>query len=144
MIPPGELPLEIWLAFWRWMRWYHRYTVDGLEHLLTRRPMLITGYHGRPTAWDMCILTVQIYEHLGYLPHGMLNPSIEAFPALKGLFDAIGYFTNDTTDSKKIAAAVRRGEHFIITPGGSSKGHAATVIAIRCAGAGTWAISASR
>jgi len=122
MIPPGELPLEVWLTFWRWTRWYHSYTVDGLEHVLTGTPMLITGYHGRPAAYDMCILTVEIYERLGYLPHGMLNASVDNFPALKWLCDAIGYFTNDTTDAKKIVAALRRGEHLIITPGAAFEG----------------------
>lgn len=122
MIPANELPLEVWLAFWRYKRWYHRYTVEGLETLLTDRPMLITGYHGRPAAYDMCILTVQLYEQLGYLPHGMLNASVDDIPALKWLCDCIGYFTNDTSDAERIATAVRRGEHLIITPGAAFEG----------------------
>lgn len=122
MIPIDELPLEIWLGFWRYARWYHRYTVEGLEHVLTRRPMLIVGYHGRPAAYDMCILTVQIYERLGYLPHGLLNASVDSIRPLKWLCDAIGYFTNDTTDAEKMAAALRRGEHLIVTPGAALEG----------------------
>src|SRR5262249_12361884 len=51
------LPLRLWLAYWRLLQRYHRYTVAGLEHL-DGPAALVAGYHGRPFAYDMCMLTV--------------------------------------------------------------------------------------
>lgn len=113
------VPLQLWLAYWRYKQWYHRYTVEGLDHLDTRTSALIVGYHGRPAAWDLCMLTVALYERLGYLAHGVLNPGVDAVPALKRLSDALGFVTSDDAS---LAAAVRRGEHLIITPGGALEG----------------------
>ena len=116
---PPSLPRDLWLAQFRLLRRYHRYEVRGLETLLTPGAKLIVGYHGRPLALDLCILTVEIYERLGYLPHGIIHGSFGDHPVLRWLIDGLGFVTADGPD---LAAAVARGEHVIVEPGGTREG----------------------
>jgi 1-acyl-sn-glycerol-3-phosphate acyltransferase len=115
MSAASNLPLKLWLAFWRAGQRYHRYTVVGLEHLNLGRSALIVGYHGRPFAFDMCMLTVAIHDRLGYLPHGIVNRSVRHIPPLRWLTDGLAFVTGD---DQSLGAAVRRGEHIVVTPGG--------------------------
>jgi 1-acyl-sn-glycerol-3-phosphate acyltransferase len=114
----GGVPLATWLACWRFLQLYHRYTVEGLEHL-DGPPALIVGYHGRPLALDMCMLTVALHDRLGYLPHGIVHRGVETVPALKWFADGLGFVTED---GDGVAAAVARGEHIVTTPGGAREG----------------------
>lgn len=111
--------LQAWIAFWRWRRLYHGYRVDGLEHLLGPRAALIVGYHGRPFAYDLCMLGVEIYERRGYLPHAIVHRGVESIPPLRWLKNEIGFVTGD---EPALAAAVGRGEHVMVTPGGALEG----------------------
>src|SRR5206468_3321047 len=113
------LPRELWLRFWREMQCYHRYRVEGLEHLDGGSARLIVGYHGRPFALDMCMLTVAIHDRLGYLPHGIVHRGVDAIPPLGWLVDGLGFVRGDGPD---LAAAVARGEHIVVTPGGAREG----------------------
>ena len=113
------VPLQLWLAFWRYKQHYHRYTVNGLDRLVDGPPALIVGYHGRPFAYDMCMLTVAMYDRLGYLPHGVIHRSVDAIPPLKWLSDGLGFVTDD---NETLASAVDRGEHVMVTPGGLQEG----------------------
>jgi 1-acyl-sn-glycerol-3-phosphate acyltransferase len=114
-----NVPLQVWLGFWRWRQLYHRYTVEGIERLDGRRPMLIVGYHGRPLAYDTCMLTVALYDRLGYLPHGVIHRGVETVPGLGWCIDALGFVTSD---GEGIERAVARGEHVVVTPGGAAEG----------------------
>src|SRR5262249_4116333 len=88
----------------------------GLEHLDGPRAAVVVGYHGRPIAYDMCMLTVALYDRLGYLPHAMLYRMVNDVPVLRRWFiDGLGCVT---ADDEHLAAAIERGEHVIITPGG--------------------------
>ena len=100
----SRVPLRLWLAYWRVLQRYHRYTVDGLEHLDGPRAALIVGYHGRPFAYDMCMLTVALYDRLGYLPHGIVHRGMKHIPVLRWLVDGLGFVTGDDDD-----VAPRRG-----------------------------------
>ena len=113
------LPLRLWLAYWRLLQRYHRYTVAGLEHLDAPGAALIVGYHGRPFAYDMCMLTVALYDRLCYLPHGFVHRGMKRIPLLRWLVDGLGFLTADDAD---VAAAVARGEHIVVTPGGTREG----------------------
>ena len=113
------VPRHIWLGVWRAFQRYHRYRVAGLEHLDGERAALIVGYHGRPFAFDMCMLTVAVYDRLGYLPHGILHRGVDDIPPLKWFADGLGFVTTDGDD---LAAAVARGEHVVTTPGGAEEG----------------------
>jgi hypothetical protein len=116
---PSQLPLRLWLGYWRLFQRYHRYTVEGLEHLDGPRAALIVGYHGRPFAYDMCMLTVALHDRLGYLPHGIVHRGMKDIPLLRWLIDELGFLTGDGDD---IARAVARGEHIQTAPGGAREG----------------------
>jgi 1-acyl-sn-glycerol-3-phosphate acyltransferase len=115
----GRVPLRLWLAYWRLLQRYHRYSVDGLEHLDGPRAALIVGYHGRPFAYDMCMLTVALYDRLGYLPHGIVHRGMKRLPVLGWMVDGLGFLTGDDDD---VTRAVSRGEHIVVTPGGAREG----------------------
>jgi len=114
----GGVPLALWLGYWRFWQCYHRYTVEGLEHL-DGGPALIVGYHARPLAYDMCMLTVAIYDRLGYLPHGFVHRGTKLIGALRWFTEGLGFVTDD---GDGLAAAIARGEHLVTTPGGGDEG----------------------
>lgn len=113
------LPITLWCAYWRLLQRYHRYTVEGLEHLDTPGAKLVVGYHGRPLAFDMCMLTVALHDRLGYLPHGIAHRGTDLLPPFKWFIDSLGFVTGD---DGSLAAAVARGEHIVTTPGGGEEG----------------------
>lgn len=114
----GGVPLALWLGYWRFWQRYHRYTVEGLWHL-DGGPALIVGYHGRPLAYDMCMLTVALYDRLGYLPHGFVHRGTKTLGVLRWFTDGLGFVTED---GEALAAAIGRGEHLVTTPGGGEEG----------------------
>jgi 1-acyl-sn-glycerol-3-phosphate acyltransferase len=115
-----DAALDAWLAFWRTLQRYHSYRVEGLEQLDGKRSVLIAGYHGRPFAWDLCMLMARLYDRLGYLPHGVIHRGVDRIPPLQWLMSALGALTRD--DETRITTAVARGEHIIVTPGGAEEG----------------------
>jgi 1-acyl-sn-glycerol-3-phosphate acyltransferase len=116
---PEPIPLRLWVAFWRAAQRYFRYRVEGIERLVDAPPSLIVGYHGRPVAWDPSMLTVALYDRLGYLPHGFLHRGVDAIPPLRWFADGMGFVTRD---DPRLRAAIARGEHLIVTPGGANEG----------------------
>jgi len=112
-------PQALWLTAFRLLRRYHRYRIIGLETLLEPGARLIVGYHGRPLALDQCMLTVALYEQLGYMPHGVIHGAFDKNPVLKWLSDGLGFVTGD---GPALAAAVARGEHLLVQPGGTREG----------------------
>lgn len=119
MSQAGGLPLSTWLAAFRVLRLWHRYEVRGLDTLLRPGAKLIVAYHGRPLALDQCMLTVTLYERLGYLPHGIIHGSFGQNRLLRRWIDGLGFVTGD---GPGIAEAVARGEHILVQPGGTREG----------------------
>jgi hypothetical protein len=115
----GGWPLAAWLATFRLLRRYHRYEVVNPEPLLRPGAKLLVGYHGRPLAVDLCMLTVTLYECLGYLPHGVVHGAFERIPGLRAVADGLGFVTGD---DPRLAEAVARGEHVLVQPGGTREG----------------------
>src|SRR5437899_165980 len=113
-----NLQLAIWLPYWRLRMRYHRYTVEGLEHLDGPQAKLIAGYHGRGVALDMCMLNIAIYDRLHYMPHSLMHRVSALVPWWHWLLDGLEFFVGD---GPALAAAVRRGEHLIVTPGGAKE-----------------------
>jgi hypothetical protein len=114
------IPLAGWLAYWRLMIRYHRFQVDGLEHVTRGGPALIVGYHGRAYAHDLAMLTAILHAELGYLPHAVFHGAADQMSLFKWLFvDGLGFVTGDGDD---MAAVIARGEHVMITPGGAREG----------------------
>jgi 1-acyl-sn-glycerol-3-phosphate acyltransferase len=122
VIPAREresVPREAWLAAFRLARRYHRYEVEGFHHLERPGAALLVGYHGRPVAYDLCMLTVTVHERLGYLPHGVVHHYVDRQPIMKWVSDSLGFVTRD---GEAIDAAVARGEHILVQPGGTREG----------------------
>ena len=107
-----------WIGGWTAAARWHRYETQGIEHLLTGQPCLIVGYHGRPLAWDMCMLSVEVHRQLGYLPHGVVHSGLGAGP-MATVLRGLGFVTGD---GPELEAAVQRGEHILVTPGGTREG----------------------
>ncbi len=114
-----RIPLAGYLAVWRTARRYFRYEVEGIENLDTGRPGLIVGYHGRPVAYDLCILAVEMVERFGYMPHAIIHEAAKANRVLRWLSDGLGFVTGD---GASLAEAVARNEHIIVLPGGTREG----------------------
>ncbi|MDY7228250.1 lysophospholipid acyltransferase family protein [Hyalangium rubrum] len=113
------VPLSTWLAAFRLLRAWHRYEVKGLGTLLRPGAKLIVAYHGRPLALDQCMLTVTLYERLGYLPHGIIHGYFGHNRLLRWVIDGLGFVTGD---GQGVADAVARGEHILVQPGGTREG----------------------
>ena len=114
-----NVPLGAYLAAWRFYRRYFRYSVEGFEHLTGGGSALIVGYHGRPVAYDLCILLVEVYERLGYFPHGVVHAAAQEVRGLRWLSDGLGFVSGD---GEAMARAVARGEHVVVLPGGTREG----------------------
>jgi 1-acyl-sn-glycerol-3-phosphate acyltransferase len=114
-----NLPLQLYLGAWRAARRYFRYETTGLENLDIGRAGLIVGYHGRPYAYDLLMLLVEIYERQGYMPHGVIHGAVESNAVFKWLSDELGFVTGD---GPAIDRAVAQGEHIVVVPGGTREG----------------------
>lgn len=112
-------PMAAYLAVWRAYRRYFRYSVTGLENMPTDRAALIVGYHGRPVAYDLCILLVEIYERHGYFPHAVVHGAMMQVPSLRWLAKGLRFVAGDGED---IANAVKAAEHVVVLPGGTREG----------------------
>lgn len=112
-------PKTIWLGFWRFFSIWNRYDVYGLDNLRIGRSALLVGYHGRPVAFDMCMLSVAVHDRLGYLPHGIIHSGFDRSPRARAFFDALGFVTGD---GEGLRSAIARGEHVITLPGGTREG----------------------
>lgn len=107
---------DLWLGYWRMRSLYHRYKVDGFENLVQNKPCLLVGYHGSPIAYDLCMLTVKIYDEFGYLPHGFVNRSLKKVPIVwDKFFKELGFATKE---DKNIRDYIKNNEHFLTAPGG--------------------------
>src|SRR6187455_3087164 len=91
----SEWARDGWIALWRAAQRYHRYTVEGFEHLEGPGAALVVGYHGSPVAWDMCMLMVRVYDRLGYFPHGVTHRWTDDYAPLRAFNQALGAVTAD-------------------------------------------------
>jgi len=110
---------EAWLRHWRFYQRWHRYSVDGFEHLTGGPPALVVGYHGRSVARDLCMLTVRVHDRLGYLPHAFFHRGFAELPVLRSLLEGVEGLTGDAAS---VRAALDRGHHLFVTPGGTQEG----------------------
>ncbi|MEQ9503311.1 MAG: lysophospholipid acyltransferase family protein [Deltaproteobacteria bacterium] len=107
-----------WLSYWNAMRRYHRYRVDGLEHLAAR-PALIVGYHGRPIARDLCMLQALMASEHGRFPRAIMHEAAATIPVAKELVVGMEFLTGV---GAALDEAVAKGDHIIVTPGGTREG----------------------
>jgi hypothetical protein len=101
------------------MRVYHRYSVDGIEHIEAPGPLLVVGYHGRPIAHDLCMLQTLVLERTGTLPRAIMHGAAPDAPVLGALTRGMEFLTGDPAE---LDAAVAAGAKIIVTPGGTREG----------------------
>lgn len=111
--------LAAWLGTWRAMQRYHRYRVEGLEHLEPGRAALIVAYHGRPIALDQCLLSVTLHDRDGVLPHGVVHRAAFDDPRLRRIAEGLGFVAGE---GPTLTEAVARGELIAVQPGGTREG----------------------
>lgn len=119
MLNLDALITRSWVGSMTALLHYHRFEVLGLPMLLTPGAKLIVGYHGRPLAVDLCVLSAVLYKHLGYLPHGIIHGYFAHNPVLRRFIDGLGFVPGDGPELRQ---AVARGEHIIVSPGGTREG----------------------
>lgn len=115
----GRAGVAAWGAAFAGLRRWHRYTCEGLDTLLGDEPFLVVGYHGRPIAHDLILLQEAILARKGYRPHAIVHRTLYDHPLSAPLFRGLGMLPGD---GPELDAAVRRGEHIIVTPGGTREG----------------------
>lgn len=121
MTPGGAIARAAWFRYWDLMRRYHRFEVRGLHHLALdrREPSLLVGYHGRPIAHDLCMLQALLRARRGPEPRPIIHAAFQTTPVLRWLVEGVGFVTGDDAS---LAAAIRRGDPIIVTPGGTREG----------------------
>lgn len=103
----------------RFLRRWHRFTAEGLEHLLSPGAKLLVGYHGRGLPMDLGNLGLIIYEQKGYLPKTITHAVTHKIPGVRELFQAWGGIPGD---GPEVAECIQRGEVLILAPGGAREG----------------------
>jgi len=115
---PARIARSLWFGYWNAMRRYHRFSVRGLEHI-GDRSQLIVGYHGRPIAYDLCMLQAQLLQETGRMPRAIMHRAFATTPILRWIFEGGDFLAGD---DGPIAAAVAQGSSIITTPGGTREG----------------------
>lgn len=108
-----------WRTSWRFRERWHRYSVEGVEHLLEPGAALLVGYHGRPVAHDLCMLQIRLEERHGITAHPIMHAAAAQTPVLRHAVKAMGMVTGD---GPELAAAVAQGHKLMVTPGGTHEG----------------------
>jgi 1-acyl-sn-glycerol-3-phosphate acyltransferase len=109
----------LWFGYWNLARRYHRYRVQGMEHLGSPGPLLLVGYHGRPIAHDLCMLMALLEERGGRSFHPIIHGAFDAHPWLRAFIDGVGFLRGD---ERELAEAFARGARVVVTPGGTLEG----------------------
>jgi 1-acyl-sn-glycerol-3-phosphate acyltransferase len=110
---------SVWLSYWQLMRRYHRYEVQGVEHIDAVGPALIVGYHGRPGARDLCMLQSYLLDRNGAATHAVAHTMAWKIPGLRAAAEGMAFLPGN---SQELADAIRRRGKIIVTPGGTAEG----------------------
>lgn len=116
----GQVLRAWWWADWTWRQWWHRYEVEGAEHLLAPGAAMIVGYHGRPSAHDLCMLQLWLARRHGVVTHAIMHEGVRNVPVLRHVIEGMDFLTGD---DEAFVAAVAAGRKIIITPGGTREGY---------------------
>lgn len=110
------IPTRLYLEYARFLRRYHRFSVEGIERLLEPGAKLVVAYHGRGLPMDLAILSLCIFEQRGYLPRAITHEAMYKLRFAKAFFNLWGGLPGD---GPEIAEAVERGETVFLAPGGT-------------------------
>lgn len=104
------------MLYCRFLRHYHRFSVAGLEHVLSDGPKLLVGYHGRGLPMDLGMISYEVYARQGYVPHALMHRRLWDIPIVRDMVDGWGAIPGDVP---RLDEAIARGESFLVTPGGT-------------------------
>lgn len=110
---------EVRSAWLEAMRRWHRYSVDGIEHILTPGPKLLVAYHGRGIPLDLALLAEKVQHIAGYLPRSIVHEGLWHIPFFSHYLDASGCIPGD---GPILRQAITRGETVFVAPGGTYEG----------------------
>jgi 1-acyl-sn-glycerol-3-phosphate acyltransferase len=112
--PPDPASIE-WMLAWLapWQR-YHRYTVEGLEHVPRTGPALIAGFHAF-TIVDVFLLAREIYLRDGRLVRALTDKLMFRIPGVRDLFRSCGIVAGTPENGRRL---LDQGELLGVMPGG--------------------------
>lgn len=116
MSSPWNMLRDGWLEG---MKRWHRYSVEGLEHLRAPGPKLLVAYHGRGIPLDLALLAEEVRQLDGYLPRSIVHQGLWHIPLFSKYLEASGCIPGD---GPELRAAITRGETVFIAPGGTYEG----------------------
>lgn len=93
---------------------YHRFRVEGLEHVPATGPCLLVATHSLAT-YDGFLLGMAIVDATGRIPRGLGDKRIFQVPGLGGFAERIGLVEASPTAGEELLAA---GEIVGVAPGG--------------------------
>lgn len=93
---------------------YHRFRIEGLEHLPATGPCLLVVHHSLAT-YDGFLLGAAIWDGTGRLPRGLGDDRIFQIPGLRDFALNIGLFPASPEVGERI---LRAGEVLGVAPGG--------------------------
>lgn len=114
-----------WVNDWRFRQAWHRYEVDGIDHLLGPGAALVVGYHGRPAAHDLCMLQILLLQKHRMVTHAVMHAGVRDVPVLRHLIEGFDFLTGD---GPEMASAVGEGRKIFVTPGGTKEGFRPTSV----------------
>lgn len=101
------------------MKRWHRYSVEGLEHLRSPGAKLLLAYHGRGIPLDLALLAEEVRHSEGYLPRSIVHEGLWHIPYFPKYLEESGCIPGD---GPELRAAISRGETVFIAPGGTFEG----------------------
>lgn len=96
------------------LRTYHRYHIQGLDHLPTTGPALLVVSHSLAT-YDIALLGYTIFEATGRVVRGLADRLIFKIPPLARLAKGLGGVQGEPQVAEKL---LRDGEIVMVAPGG--------------------------
>ncbi len=114
---PADFYLRNYLRALRAADRYFRFETEGYETLRSAPTSLIVGYHGRPFAWDLGILSARMYDDLGYYPRTFTARSVSQVVLYREVAHSYGALY-DLPDAREMERIRKAGHHLVVMPGG--------------------------
>jgi 1-acyl-sn-glycerol-3-phosphate acyltransferase len=111
--PPADV--ACWMPLLAALARYHRYEVDGLEHVPRRGPALVVGFHAFGVM-DMALLARAIYLRDGRLLRGLTDKLVFCIPGLRDVATRLGIVAGTQRNGETL---LRDGALAACMPGGA-------------------------
>lgn len=102
------------LQTFQWVKRYHSYQVQGLEHIPKTGPGLLVVHHSLAT-YDILLLGLSIFEQTGRVVRALGDRLIFKIPGLKHWASSLGVVEGHPGNARELLA---KGEIVMVAPGG--------------------------